>query len=194
MVVGILGKEVASGAFEALDICLPGMPEQDPLPKNNKHKFVALLSGLNIGEENQLDMRNQLLSEFLTGELGSSVDQASSATISRVILAGNSVSKPNKSVDAKKPVSDHIFISQINHSTPVRKNMVMIHLHLTLHPCYNWMKCWKKFVVQWMWILCLVLLILRHYIYLSNLCILPCLSIHINFLHFTVLQIHIGVK
>ncbi|KAI7893626.1 DNA polymerase alpha/epsilon subunit B-domain-containing protein [Mucor mucedo] len=103
MVVGILGKEVASGAFEALDICLPGMPEQDPLPENNEHKYVAILSGLNIGGDNQLDMRNELLSEFLTGQLGSSADQASSSTISRVILAGNSVFKSDKAVDAKKP-------------------------------------------------------------------------------------------
>lgn len=138
MVVGILGKEVASGAFEALDICLPGMPEQDPLPKKNEQRFVALISGLNIGGENQLDMRNELLSEFLTGELGSSADQASSSTISRVILAGNSVAKPNKAVDTKKPVSNGLCI-RINHSTLDRKNMVMIHPHSTLRPCYNWM-------------------------------------------------------
>lgn len=111
MVVGILGKEGSSGAFEALDICLPGMANQDPLPKNNEQKYVALLSGLNIGGENQSDIRTQLLSEFLTGELGSFADQTSSASISRVILAGNSVSKPNKTDDAKKPVSIYYIIN-----------------------------------------------------------------------------------
>lgn len=33
MIVGILGKEVATGAFEAIDVCLPGMADQDPLPE-----------------------------------------------------------------------------------------------------------------------------------------------------------------
>lgn len=33
IVVGILGKEVATGAFEAIDVCLPGMADQDPLPE-----------------------------------------------------------------------------------------------------------------------------------------------------------------
>lgn len=110
MVVGILGKEIASGAFEAIDICLPGLADQDPFPETKDDpKYVALLSGLNIGEENGLDMRFELLSEFLTGELGSSLDQKSSSTISRVILAGNSVAKPNKMVDLKKPVSFFFF-------------------------------------------------------------------------------------
>ncbi|KAI8090635.1 DNA polymerase alpha/epsilon subunit B-domain-containing protein [Thamnidium elegans] len=104
MVVGILGKEIASGAFEALDICLPGMADQDPLPEvKGDAKYVALLSGLNIGGSNELEMRTELLSEFLTGELGSSIDQKSSSIISRVILAGNSIAKPSEMVDTKKP-------------------------------------------------------------------------------------------
>jgi DNA polymerase delta subunit 2 len=106
MIVGILGKEVSSGAFEVIDICLPGMADQDPLPKEKEEtKYVALLSGLNIGENDGSDLKTQLLTEFLTGELGSNADQVSSASISRVILAGNSVAKPTKIEDAKGPVS-----------------------------------------------------------------------------------------
>lgn len=65
-------------------------------------KYVALLSGLNIGADDQLDVKNQLLSEFLSGELGSSADEMSSASISRVILAGNSVTKATKKADNTK--------------------------------------------------------------------------------------------
>lgn len=131
MIVGILGKETDTGAFEAVDVCLPGMAEQDPLPHHGKYidcafhwsfkfdiysfsldtknpKYAALLSGLNIGSDDQVDMRLQLLSEFLSGELGSNADEVSSASISRVILAGNSVSKPTKS-DSKGPVSICIY-------------------------------------------------------------------------------------
>lgn len=67
-------------------------------------KYAALLSGLNIGSDDQVDMRLQLLSEFLSGELGSNADEVSSASISRVILAGNSVTKPTKLKDSKGPV------------------------------------------------------------------------------------------
>lgn len=37
MIVGILGKETDTGAFEAVDVCLPGMAEQDPLPHHGKY-------------------------------------------------------------------------------------------------------------------------------------------------------------
>jgi DNA polymerase delta subunit 2 len=72
---------------------------------DEKHpKYAALLSGLNVGLD-QGDMRLQLLSEFLSGELGSNADEMSSASISRVILAGNSITKPTKLKDDKGPVS-----------------------------------------------------------------------------------------
>lgn len=141
MIVGILGKEVSTGAFEVIDICLPGMADQDPLPTPGKKKepthihlhniicikpnlyeidvkqpkFVALLSGLNIGSDDQLDMKTQLLSEFLSGELGSSADEMSSSNISRVILAGNSVSKAKKLKDkAKGPVRCYLFVAPLS--------------------------------------------------------------------------------
>ncbi|KAI9480273.1 MAG: phosphatidylserine decarboxylase-domain-containing protein [Benjaminiella poitrasii] len=93
MVIGILGKEVSTDAFEVIDICLPGMPEQEPIlatPSTDSTKYVALLSGLNLGAE-EVDMPSQLLAEFLAGELGSQADEIASSQISRVIIAGNSV-------------------------------------------------------------------------------------------------------
>jgi DNA polymerase delta subunit 2 len=36
MIVGILGKEMDTGAFEVVDVCLPGMADQDPLPNHGK--------------------------------------------------------------------------------------------------------------------------------------------------------------
>lgn len=55
MVVGILGKEVSSGVFEAIDICLPGMAEQDPLPKDNGKMIIKAkkLQSLNISFSSQ---------------------------------------------------------------------------------------------------------------------------------------------
>lgn len=31
MIIGILGKEAATGTFEVIDVCLPGIPDQSPL-------------------------------------------------------------------------------------------------------------------------------------------------------------------
>lgn len=78
-----------------VDITYMKLDKTDP-------KYVALLSGLNIGADDQLDMRTQLLAEFLGGELGSSADEVSSSKISRVILAGNSIIKPATKKEIKK--------------------------------------------------------------------------------------------
>ncbi|ORY90030.1 DNA polymerase alpha/epsilon subunit B-domain-containing protein [Syncephalastrum racemosum] len=96
MVVGLLGCETALGTFEVEDVCFPGMPAQ--ITPAVKHKddgprYVALVSGLNVGETETSDLKTQLLREFLTGELGSLTDQQNSSTICRLIIAGNSLTK-----------------------------------------------------------------------------------------------------
>ncbi|KAI8336635.1 DNA polymerase alpha/epsilon subunit B-domain-containing protein [Chlamydoabsidia padenii] len=106
MVVGILGKEdPASGSFEVHEVCYPGLPKQEPLPSNeNKDgdKYVAIISGLNIGSKADSDLNIQLLTEYLTGELGSEKDRMDSASISRIIIAGNSISPPVLTETGKK--------------------------------------------------------------------------------------------
>ncbi|KAI8644698.1 DNA polymerase alpha/epsilon subunit B-domain-containing protein [Parasitella parasitica] len=122
-IVGILGKEIATGAFEAIDICLPGMADQDPLPAQTQvvehPKFVAILSGLSIGADDQLDMKTQLLAEFLSGELGSSADIVSSSKISRVILAGNSVTKATKEAIKSKGPKKYGYDSSTFDASPM---------------------------------------------------------------------------
>ncbi|KAI9305083.1 DNA polymerase alpha/epsilon subunit B-domain-containing protein, partial [Cunninghamella echinulata] len=110
MVVGILGKETTSGAFEVLDICYPGIPPQSAFsikdqPSEND-KYVAILSGLNVGTENSdIDLKIQLLTEYLTGELGNTKDQINISKITRVILAGNSLAPPSINKSNAKTVS-----------------------------------------------------------------------------------------
>lgn len=62
---------------------------------------------MSVGSEKQLDMKVELLSEFLQGEIGGTADAESSASIARVIVAGNSVAKPTIVVDSKAPVRYH---------------------------------------------------------------------------------------
>ncbi|KAI8974388.1 DNA polymerase alpha/epsilon subunit B-domain-containing protein [Pilobolus umbonatus] len=104
-IIGVLGKETSSGGFEVIDICLAGLPPQDPCPPivSKQPKYLALLSGLHVGGSDELDMKTELLVEFLSGELGSSKDQISSACITRVIIGGNSLAKNCKLVDTMAP-------------------------------------------------------------------------------------------
>ena len=70
-VVGLLGKESSTGAFEVQEVCYPGVAAQQALPQNRDNsKYVAVVSGLNVGADVAMDLKLQLLTEYLTGELG----------------------------------------------------------------------------------------------------------------------------
>ncbi|KAI8372381.1 DNA polymerase alpha/epsilon subunit B-domain-containing protein [Choanephora cucurbitarum] len=121
-VIGVLGKEVTRGAFEVMDICLPGMAEQEPLRKKGNQdeaNYAAILSGLHVGGKDQDDLRMQLLADFLTGELGSSADAQSSSRITRVILAGNSLSKPTKIAEKSDAVKKYGYNNQNFDASPM---------------------------------------------------------------------------
>ncbi|CDS05496.1 hypothetical protein LRAMOSA08024 [Lichtheimia ramosa] len=91
MIVGLLGKETSEGLFDVHEICYPGIPEQLPLPKRESAKYIALVSGLDLGSKGSFDIKTQLLTEYLSGELGGPDDQKQCSNISRLIIAGNSI-------------------------------------------------------------------------------------------------------
>ncbi|KAI9252432.1 DNA polymerase alpha/epsilon subunit B-domain-containing protein [Phascolomyces articulosus] len=90
-IVGLLGKETSSGAFEVQEVCYPGIAPQPPFPLNDNPKYVALVSGLNVGADAATELKLQLLTEYITGELGTNATQEFSSRISRLIIAGNSI-------------------------------------------------------------------------------------------------------
>ncbi|KAI8921375.1 DNA polymerase alpha/epsilon subunit B-domain-containing protein [Powellomyces hirtus] len=103
IIIAVLGCETASGQFEVIDICYPALkPQIPPQIEIEADKYVAVVSGLNVGDESYgLDL--ELLIDFLTGELGTGKDQHRNAGIVRVIVAGNSVTKPPPVDDEKRP-------------------------------------------------------------------------------------------
>ncbi|KAI9022941.1 DNA polymerase alpha/epsilon subunit B-domain-containing protein [Phycomyces nitens] len=105
-VIAVLGKEAPSGAFEVFEICLPGVSPQKTLKPRPSHdqKYVAILSGLSMDKDGALDLNVQLLSEFLSGELGSVENQKDSACITRLIIAGNSVDKAKAVESGEKSI------------------------------------------------------------------------------------------
>jgi len=69
---------------------------------------VAVVSGLSIGSPLSADAQIQMLVEYLTGEAGGPEDQQLASQITRLIIAGNSLSLAEYSEegeDEKKPVS-----------------------------------------------------------------------------------------
>jgi DNA polymerase delta subunit 2 len=106
-IVAVMGTENSDGDFEVLDIRVPDLPRQpprwerddgdaalqgkslsSPRPQNGK---VAIVSGLSISGDTGDTLTLDLLGEWLTGEAASLSDQTSAATISRLIIAGNSL-------------------------------------------------------------------------------------------------------
>ncbi|KAI9101041.1 DNA polymerase alpha/epsilon subunit B-domain-containing protein [Phlyctochytrium arcticum] len=102
IVVGVLGAENSGGEFEVVDICYPAMKPQPPLTASTatNDEFIVLASGLDVGTEN-FSLELEMLTDYLTGELGSLDDQRTSAKITRLILAGNTVA-PLKTIEDDK--------------------------------------------------------------------------------------------
>ncbi|KAF9431098.1 hypothetical protein BGZ76_000576 [Entomortierella beljakovae] len=98
VVMGVLGSEDINGDFKVVDICYGINPSQekiDLMETDEGDKYIALFSGLGIGSSDFKPLEMDLLAEYLTGEIGSINEQkTNSASIVRVIIAGNSIITP----------------------------------------------------------------------------------------------------
>jgi len=63
---------------------------------------VALVSGLNVGSKSSNQLSVQLMSDFLTGQLGSFEDQQEAAQVGHVIFVGNNLSDEIEVKDPQK--------------------------------------------------------------------------------------------
>jgi len=92
VVVAVRGTVNEAGELELEDICLPGLPRQQPLPTASEggDHFVALVSGLHLGHETQDMLPLEMMREYLTGMLGGTEEQAAQARTVRLVIAGNS--------------------------------------------------------------------------------------------------------
>lgn len=88
----ILGKEGSGGKFEVEDTCFTGLP--DPVKREvvKEDKFLLLVSGLELSDCVDEKLSLDLLVDYVCGYLGHPEEQAAIAQISRVIVAGNSLS------------------------------------------------------------------------------------------------------
>ncbi|GAA6020218.1 hypothetical protein JCM10207_004376 [Rhodosporidiobolus poonsookiae] len=103
-IVAALGAETASGDFEVFEYCYAGMPPQSPSTATGDGEWVALASGLEMGNASQVaDVRAELLLEWLLGEAGEADDAEQAGRVTRLILAGNSLAQPDLSQVAEEP-------------------------------------------------------------------------------------------
>jgi DNA polymerase delta subunit 2 len=101
VVLAIKGVALPGGEFEIEEVCYPDLGTQAPvtLKADKDARYVALVSGLRVGDVNQNPLAFELLSEFLTGDLGSMQEHEFASKVIRVIVAGNALCPPTTSSD-----------------------------------------------------------------------------------------------
>nr|WRH23603.1 DNA polymerase delta subunit 2 [Naematelia aurantialba] len=154
VIMAALGMETTSGDFEVIDLCFAGLPDRyqsEAGPSNgvngkgkgkamngeseeaeatangsSEHTWVALASGLSVGaQEAPADLKAQLLVEWLTGESGGISDQQDSSRVTRLILAGNSLTTPIRGEDDKQPKRFNTTAKELYPSHPTKSLTVL---------------------------------------------------------------------
>ena len=114
-VIAVMGTENANGDFEIIDLKVPDLPRQPqrwerddnsapPLNINGKHKGnehtnriergkIAIISGLGISGDVADTLLMDLLMEYLLGEACGPSQQTDAGQISRLFIAGNSITE-----------------------------------------------------------------------------------------------------
>uniref|UniRef100_H3B0K1 DNA polymerase delta subunit 2 n=1 Tax=Latimeria chalumnae TaxID=7897 RepID=H3B0K1_LATCH len=101
-IIAVFGAEKEDGKFIVDDYCFADLPPQAPMtgPETDRW-YVLLASGLGLGSGNAESLLGmQLLVDMVTGQLGDEGEQSSAAQISRVVLAGNLLSRQMQSKDS----------------------------------------------------------------------------------------------
>lgn len=118
-IVAVMGTENSNGDFEVIDLKIPELAPQperwahaesnaasDKTTKKDKAGKIAIVSALGISGDSGDTMTLDLLTEYLLGESTSPEEQEKISSISRLLIAGNSLASanpiPNRD-DVKKP-------------------------------------------------------------------------------------------
>lgn len=94
IVIGVKGMQLENGIFKVDEFYFPECYPQIPIPLNNgNRRFVLITSGLYVGSSKFNPFLNELLYEYITGNLCDPKEEEVNAKIFRVIIAGNSFAK-----------------------------------------------------------------------------------------------------
>ncbi|KXJ08373.1 DNA polymerase delta subunit 2 [Exaiptasia diaphana] len=97
-VMSLKGYTTDEGKFQVESMTFSGLPYQvaadlDKEISDGEDRYLAIISCLGFGSKNQDILSLQMLTDLITGDLGSKQDQESSCKIVRLIIAGNSLSQ-----------------------------------------------------------------------------------------------------
>lgn len=141
VIIAALGMETPTGDFEVVDICTAGLAtfaEEDILGSDSmdvdinstQDEYVAVVSGLSIGSPSPADAQIQMLVEYLNGEVGGPDDQQLASQITRLIIAGNSLSLAEYSEEGEDEKKPRKFgASAQAHFSPHPNLTLSAHLH-----------------------------------------------------------------
>ena len=130
--VAVRGVEEEGGHFQVTDVCFPGPASQRPVPAPPSSpsppppKYVALVSGLRLGDASADPLPLQLLADYVTGSLG---DAETVGRIARMVVVGNVLGevaevpvgedKREARESAKSLREADIFLTQVASSMPL---------------------------------------------------------------------------
>lgn len=94
VIVAVRGHEPEDnrGKFMVKDICYRELPAQVDYPVLEEDRYIALMSGLNLGSPRDNLLSLQMMIDLLTGQLGDEGQQEMVSKVVRVIMAGNALS------------------------------------------------------------------------------------------------------
>lgn len=88
VVMAVKGVAAPGGDFQVNAFCFADMAPQAPQPSLNEDKYVALVSGLGVGDDAGDPLKLSLLVDYLVGSLASNEEQTRVSKIVRVVIAG----------------------------------------------------------------------------------------------------------
>ncbi|KAK6187899.1 hypothetical protein SNE40_005824 [Patella caerulea] len=101
-VIAVFGKEPENdaGKFYVEEYCFQHLPNQLPRPIIENDRYIAFISGIEIGGKQEKLFQLQLFIDLVTGQLGDEGQQKATSQIVRVIVAGNSLSQSTQDKDS----------------------------------------------------------------------------------------------
>ncbi|TMW69539.1 hypothetical protein Poli38472_001695 [Pythium oligandrum] len=118
VVMGVRGRMIeGKNGFYVEEVFVPGLPPQPALPERGDSEYVALVSGLSIGRNNDATpLKNHLLMDYLAGRVGNQEEKQFISQIVRTIVVGNSVdsdsavTQPRNGVIQKKKTTEELTL------------------------------------------------------------------------------------
>lgn len=100
IVCGLFGHEIDGGRFLVKKIIFPEIPAQLERPILAQDRYIAFISGLELGGDSGASLLPlQLAVDWLGGDAGEMGDQRNAADVQRVVIAGNSLNESARDKD-----------------------------------------------------------------------------------------------